>query len=177
MANGAGGAQAPESPNRQVEIVRLDFKGTEVDNYHEFLGYMDPFVRRLMNSTTLQSSLAAHAPRFEGDDADPGNWKSSPAADMVAASEALEDYAAKLSKTSKAMAEQATERAQATVHGGENLFAKMLLAACAYFMEFKGWPHPAAEWKIQGHVFKAVPEDWNSIRRWTQALFVLAGVR
>ncbi len=146
-------AQDPATSGRQVEIVRLDFKGTEVDDYPEFLGYLDPFARRLMNRTDVLAMLGAY------DHAK------------------LEEYAATLSKTSRAMAEQATERMQATVHGGENLFAKMLLASCAYFIEFKAWPHPGTEWKIQGHVFKADPQDWNSIRRWTQAIFVLAGVR
>jgi len=190
-------AQDPAAPGRQVEIVRLDFKGTEVDDFPEYLGYLDPFARRLMNRTdildvlgkmehpklspmpTAAATAAAALPTgaISLAVAPPPVGMPSPSSEPAVPTKGLEEYAATLSKTSRAMAEQATERMAATVHGGENLFAKMLLASCAYAIEFGAFPHPGAEWKIQGHVFKADPQDWNSIRRWTQAIFVLAGVR
>jgi len=144
-----------ETPGRSVEIARLQFKATEFpdDDKGEWADTLLPFAEKLMQRTDSMPLLREKA------------------RDDISA------WASELAKGAKAMAETATERAKATLHGGENLFAKLVLACCAYHMEFKAWPHPGVAWTVQGSTFHSKPEDWNSIRRWVEMVFVLSGVK
>lgn len=148
-------SQQTETPGRSVEIARLQFKATEFpdEDKGEWIDALQPFAEKLTQRADILQTLREKA----RDD--------------------ISSWASELAKSAKAMAETATERAKATLHGGENLFAKLILACCAYHMEFKAWPHPGVAWTVQGSTFHAKPEDWNSIRRWVEMVFVLSGVK
>ena len=80
----------------------------EVESYTDFLMAIEPFARRLMARTDIISML-----------------KSKPVTEMVV-------WARNLSKSSKMMLTQTSDQKDATSHAGENLFAKVILAANAY---------------------------------------------